>query len=1089
MAKANKVLVIGSGPIIIGQAAEFDYSGTQACRALREEGVTSVLVNSNPATIMTDEGIADIIYIEPLTVEVIERIIARERPDGLLPTLGGQTGLNLAVEIAEAGILDKYNVRSLGTSIDTIRKAEDRELFKQLLIDIGEPVPNSATVNTLEEAREAAKKIGLPLVIRPGYTLGGTGGGIARTWQDLEQIVSSGLAASRIHQVLVEKCLTGWKEIEFEVMRDAADNCITICCMENIDPMGIHTGESIVIAPSQTLTDKEYQMLRSASIKIIRALKIEGGCNIQFALKPHPLIEPREGKENPYYIIEVNPRVSRSSALASKATGYPIARVSAKIAVGKRLDEITNRVTGKTTAAFEPTIDYCVVKIPRWPFDKFASGDRVIGTQMKSTGEAMAIDRCFEAALQKAVRSLEIGSRSLLWEDPRWKDAGNYPLEPNDLRLWALMASLRRGASVEDLCRRTGIDPWFIEKFQNIVNMEKRLLSEKLTLELLRDAKRLGFSDEQIGTLSDRLPEQVRELRRSWKICPVYKMVDTCAAEFAAETPYFYSTYETENEAEPLQGPKAVVIGSGPIRIGQGIEFDYCSVHSAWALQEAGVKSIMINSNPETVSTDFDTSSRLYFEPLDEESIRDMLENEANSEGSPSSIVQFGGQTAINLAQPIAHAGLPIIGSGAETIDLAENRKRFEDFLSLLGISQPPGAAVFTVEDALNTAQHIGYPVLIRPSYVLGGRAMEIVYKPSELVVLMKRAAELDPRKPVLIDKYLEGKEAEVDAICDGETVLIPGIMEHIERAGVHSGDSMAVYPGINLSEREVDAIVDYAVRIGLALGVKGLMNVQYVIMPSNNGSGSTVYVLEVNPRSSRTVPFISKVTGVPMVRVATKVMLGISLEKQGYSTGLWPRQKLVAVKAPMFSMSKLPGVDTYLGPEMKSTGEVMGIDYNFNAALVKALLAAGLALPPQGSILLSIADRDKSAALPMVKKLVQIGYKFYATEGTSAVLKAAGLEVTMISKKISEGHPNVLDVIRDGTVNVVLNTPTGDRVPMRDGFEIRRAATERRIPCFTSIDTARVAVDALITGSQLINIKPLPEYRAAFHNERECIA
>jgi len=1087
MSKPSKVLVIGSGPIIIGQAAEFDYSGTQACRALREEGVTSVLVNSNPATIMTDEGIADIVYIEPLTVEIVERIIARERPDGLLPTIGGQTGLNLAVEIAEAGILDKYHVRALGTSIDTIRTAEDRELFKQLLLDIGEPVPDSATVNTLDEAREVAQRIGLPLVIRPGYTLGGTGGGIAKTWQELDEIVSSGLAASRIHQVLVEKCLTGWKEIEFEVMRDSADNCITICCMENIDPMGVHTGESIVVAPSQTLNDKEYQMLRSASIKIIRALGIEGGCNIQFALKPHPIIEPREGNENPYHVIEVNPRVSRSSALASKATGYPIARVSAKIAVGRRLDEIANKVTGKTTAAFEPTIDYCVVKMPRWPFDKFASGDRIIGTQMKSTGEAMAIDRCFEAALQKAVRSLEIGGKSLLWEDRHWKDKGSYPLEPNDLRLWALMASLRRGASVVDLCRRTGIDPWFMEKFQNIVNMEKRLLSEKLTPALLRESKRLGFSDEQVGTLADRLPEQVRELRRNWKICPVYKMVDTCAAEFAAETPYFYSTYETENEAAPLSGRKAVVIGSGPIRIGQGIEFDYCSVHSAWALQEAGVKSIMVNSNPETVSTDFDTSTRLYFEPLDEESIRDMLENESddgNGEVSPPSIVQFGGQTAINLAQPIARANLPIIGSSAETIDLAENRKRFEDFLSRMGIPQPPGAGVLTLEDALSTAQHIGYPVLIRPSYVLGGRAMEIVYQPSELALLMERATELDPNKPVLIDKYLEGKEAEVDAICDGETVLIPGIMEHIERAGVHSGDSMAVYPGMNLTEKEIDTMVDYAVRIGLALGVKGLMNVQYVIMRNGDSSGSAVYILEVNPRSSRTVPFISKVTGVPMVRVATKVMLGISLKEQGYTTGLWKRQKLVAIKAPVFSMSKLPGVDTYLGPEMKSTGEVMGIDYSFGPALVKALLAAGLALPTAGAILLSIADRDKTFALPMVKKLAQNGYKLYATEGTSDMLRAAGLPVTMISKKINEGHPNVIDIIKDGTVDAVVNTPTGGRVPMRDGFEIRRAAAERRIPCFTSLDTIKVAVDALIAGSQLISVEPLPEYRNNHHKQ-----
>ncbi len=1081
MSKVDKVLVIGSGPIIIGQAAEFDYSGTQACRALREEGVTSVLVNSNPATIMTDEGIADVVYIEPLTVEVVERIIARERPDGLLPTLGGQTGLNLAVEVADAGILDRYNVRSLGTPIDTIRRAEDRELFKQMLVDIDEPVPESVTVNTLEEAREAARAIGLPLVIRPAYTLGGTGGGIARTWEKLEEIASSGLAASRIHQVLVEKCLIGWKEIEYEVMRDAADTCITICCMENVDAMGVHTGDSIVVAPSQTMTDKEYQMLRSASIRIIRALGIEGGCNVQFALKPSTVIEPREGNENPYFVIEVNPRVSRSSALASKATGYPIARVSTKIAVGRRLDEIANKVTGKTSAAFEPTIDYIVVKTPRWPFDKFASGDRIIGTQMKSTGEAMAIDRCFEAALQKAVRSLEIGGKSLLWEDPRWKDGAPYPLEPNDLRLWAIMAMLRRGSGVEDLCRRTGIDPWFVDKFQNIVDMEKRLLSEKLTPDLLREAKRLGFSDEQTGTLADRLPEQVRELRRNWQIRPVYKMVDTCAAEFDAETPYFYSTYEDENEAEFTPERKAVVVvGSGPIRIGQGIEFDYCSVHSAWALQEAGFKSVMVNSNPETVSTDFDTSDRLYFEPLDEESLRDILENESGNgmaEDSVPSIVQFGGQTAVNLAQPLARANMPILGSSAETIDIAEDRRRFEDFLSVLNVPQPPGVGLFSVEEALTTAELIGYPVLVRPSYVLGGRAMEIVHEPAELARFVALAAEVDPQRPILIDKYLEGKEVEVDAICDGERVLIPGVMEHIERAGVHSGDSMAVYPGINLSEQEVETIVDYTVRIGLALQVKGLMNIQYVIMPDDDDLGSTIYVLEVNPRSSRTVPFLSKVTGVPMVRVATKVMLGVSLEEQGYPSGLWKRQKLVAIKAPVFSMSKLPGVDTYLGPEMKSTGEVMGIDYDFGGALVKALLAGGMALPPGGSILLSIADRDKASALSLIRKISEVGYKLYATEGTSDVIRAAGLEVTRTSKKISEGHPNVIDIIHGGTVDAVVNTTTGGRVPMRDGFEIRRAAAEQRIPCFTSIDTARVAVEALVSAGRLISVQPLSEY------------
>jgi carbamoyl-phosphate synthase large subunit len=1070
--KPSKVLIIGSGPIVIGQAAEFDYAGTQACKAMREEGVISVLVNSNPATIMTDEDIADIVYIEPLTVETLARIIERERPDGLLPTLGGQTGLNLAVDLADAGILDKYNVKSLGTPIQTIRNAEDRELFKQLLISIGEPVPPSATVNTLEQARKVAKELGLPLVIRPAYTLGGTGGGIANTWEELERIVTIGLATSPVHQVLLEQSVVGWKEIEYEVMRDAADNCITVCNMENIDPMGVHTGDSIVVAPSQTLTNKEYQLLRTASLKIIRALGVEGGCNIQFALDP---------KSDNYYVIEVNPRVSRSSALASKATGYPIARVAAKIAVGKRLDEIPNQVTGKTMASFEPALDYVVVKIPRWPFDKFASGDRVIGTQMKATGEVMAIDRCFEAALQKAIRSLEFGKRSLLWEDPKWERGTNinaYPLEPNDLRLWAIMAALRRGISAEELAEHTKIDLWFINKLQNIVAMEKELLSKPLTPDLLRRAKRLGFSDEQIGTLADRLPEQVRELRHSWNIRPVYKMVDTCAAEFEAGTPYFYSTYEEENEAQPIKENKAVVIGSGPIRIGQGIEFDYCSVHSAWALQEVGYKSIMVNSNPETVSTDFDTSDRLYFEALDEESVRDILENEGAGNNPPPSIVQFGGQTAINLAEPLFRSGMPILGSSAEAIDLAEDRRRFENFLSELGIPQPPGAGVTSVDEALKIAELIGYPVLVRPSYVLGGRAMEIVYNPHELVRYMSLAIELDTGHPVLIDKYLQGKEVEVDAIGDGETVLIPGIMEHIERAGVHSGDSMAVYPGVNLSEQEIETLVDYTIRIGLALKVRGLMNIQFVIMPGSTNQASSVYVLEVNPRASRTVPFLSKVTGVPMVKVATKVMLGKSLKEQGYHSGLWQTQKLVGIKAPVFSMSKLLGVDTYLGPEMKSTGEVMGIDYTFNAALAKALLAVGLMLPPQGTILLSIADRDKPEALPIIKKLSSLGYKLYATEGTAAMIERAGLPVKMISKKLSEGHPNVIDIINNGTVDGVVNTITGGQIPLRDGFHIRRAAAEKRIPCFTSLDTLRAAVETLSNGSQIYSVQPLPEYR-----------
>ena len=1100
--KPSKVLIIGSGPIVIGQAAEFDYAGTQACKALREEGVTSVLVNSNPATIMTDEGIADVVYIEPLTVEVIARVIERERPDGLLPTLGGQTGLNLAVDLANAGVLDKYNVRSLGTPIDTIRKAEDRQLFKQMMAEIGEPVPESAIATDMEEARQAVEAIGLPVVIRPAYTLGGSGGGHAATMDEFEYIASIGLAVSPVHQILVEKSVVGWKEIEYEVMRDGADNCITVCNMENVDPMGVHTGDSIVVAPSQTLSDKEHQVLRSASIRIIKTLGVEGGCNIQFALAPHPLIaecwppggsgkiyEHLENGCPPYFVIEVNPRVSRSSALASKATGYPIARVAAKIAVGRRLDEIMNQVTGKTMAAFEPALDYCVVKIPRWPFDKFALGDRHIGTQMKATGEVMAIDRTFEAALQKAVRSLEIGGKSLLWEDPGWSDNG-FPLEPNDLRLLAIMASLRRGLSPEELSLKTAIDPWFLYKFQNIVKMGRRLLSEPLTPELLREAKRLGFSDEQIATLADRLPDQVRQLRHDWRILPVYKMVDTCAAEFAAETAYFYSTYEVENEAEPLEGNKAVVIGSGPIRIGQGIEFDYCSVHSAWALQEAGYKSIIINSNPETVSTDFDTSDRLYFEALDEESVRDILENEGievegNPENAiPSSIVQFGGQTAINLAEPLARNGMAILGSSAEAIDEAEDRHRFENLMNRLGIPQPPGSTATTIDGALNVAKLIGYPVLVRPSYVLGGRAMEIVNNASELARFVNLAIELDYRHPVLIDKYLEGKEVEVDAICDGERVLIPGIMEHIERAGVHSGDSMALYPGLNLTEQEVETLVDYSTQIGLALQVKGLMNIQFVIMRNDDG-GSSVYVLEVNPRASRTVPFISKVTKVPMVKVAIKVMLGQSLREQGYEGGLWPRQKLVAIKAPVFSMSKLSGVDTYLGPEMKSTGEVMGVDYNFGAALAKALLAADMMLSVEGSILLSIADKDKPEALPIIRKLFSLGYKLYATEGTAAMIEAAGMPVTMISKKLSEGHPNIVDIIRNGTVGGVVNTITGERGPLSDGFEIRRAAAEKRILCFTSLDTLRVAVEALINGDQTFSVQPLREYLADRGGER----
>ncbi|MDY6912348.1 MAG: carbamoyl-phosphate synthase large subunit, partial [Chloroflexota bacterium] len=867
-------------------------------------------------------------------------------------------------------------------------------------------------------------------------------------------------------------------------MRDGANNCITICNMENIDPMGVHTGDSIVVAPSQTLTDKEYQMLRSASLNIIRALGIEGGCNVQFALEPNPIVAKRKSEESPYYVIEVNPRVSRSSALASKATGYPIARVAAKIAAGKRLDEIANKVTGKTTVAFEPALDYCVVKIPRWPFDKFAMGDRILGTQMKSTGETMAIERTFEAAFQKAIRSLEFGKRTLLWEDPRWKD-DHYDFEPTDQRLWAILAALRRGMSIEDICYRTGgIDPWFLWKFRGLIDMEKRLLGESLTPELLREAKRKGFSDIVIGTMADKLPEQVRELRYGWGILPVYKMVDTCAAEFDAETPYFYSTYEQENEADPMEGEKAVVIGSGPIRIGQGIEFDYCSIHAAWALQEAEFKSIMVNSNPETVSTDFDTSDRLYFEPLDEESIRDILKNESgDSEASPPSIVQFGGQTAINLAEPLTRSAMPLLGSSSDAIDMAEDRGRFGDFLDRLGIPQPPGAAVHTIEDAITTAQEIGYPALVRPSYVLGGRGMEIVHNPVELVTYMQNATELDGERVILIDKYIEGKEVEVDAICDGDQVLIPGIMEHIERAGVHSGDSMAVYPALNLTYSGIETIVNFTTDIGLNLGVKGLMNIQYVVMPGD--WLSNIFVIEVNPRASRTVPFLSKITGVPMIKVATNVMLGKTLAEQGYNGGLWETQPLVGIKAPVFSMAKLPGVDTYLGPEMKSTGEVMGIDRGFNGALVKALMASGTMLPAKGSILLSLADRDKPQALSMIKQLANMDYAIYATEGTASMIEALGIPVNMISKKISEGHPNVLNIIEDGIVNVVINSPTGGRTSLQDGFQIRRAATERRIPCFTSLDAVRVAVNLLSQQQHDFNIMPLWDYRRKDSNNR----
>ncbi len=1099
----KKVLVIGSGPIIIGQAAEFDYAGTQACRSLREEGVEVVLVNSNPATIMTDEDMADRIYIEPLTVPVLERIIERERPDGVLGTMGGQTGLNLVVDLEKMGILEKYNVKALGTSVASVEMAEDREQFRDLLERIGEPVLPSFAVETVEDAVEAGRKIGYPAVVRPAYTLGGTGGGIAQNEDELRQIATGGIAASKVGQVLIEQSLLGWKEVEYEVMRDGEGNVITICNMENLDPMGVHTGDSIVVAPSQTLNDKDYQRLRTASLNIISGLEIKGGCNVQLAYRPSKMVAEVVGEGagydeegSMYYVIEVNPRVSRSSALASKATGYPIARVAAKIALGKTLDQISNAVTEKTTAAFEPALDYCVVKIPRWPFDKFPTADRSLGTQMKATGEVMAIDRTFEAALQKAVRSMENGRGSLLWENPEWGGDGPPDLLADDDRLWKLAAAIRGGRTAESVTLETGIDPWFTTALARIIGMERTLLAEEITPDLMRRAKRMGFSDSQIGTLADYLPEQVRTMRKEWGLRPVYKMVDTCAGEFEAVTPYFYSTYEQENEAVSSDEDVAIVLGSGPIRIGQGIEFDYCSVHAAWALQASGAKAVMINSNPETVSTDFDTSDRLYFEPLDEESVRDIIENEGegSGKGNPSTMVQFGGQTAINLSQALGVADLPVLGSTPDVIDLASDRGRFEEVTARHGLPQPPGGMASDVESALQVANNVGYPVLVRPSYVLGGRAMEIVQTPAELVRYFEMAMRDFPGQTILIDNYLVGLEVEVDAVCDGEDVLIPGIMQHIERAGVHSGDSMAVYPAQSLTEAEVDTIIDYTRRIGLALGIVGLMNIQFVVAGGGayrgfSGTGAAadtgepeIYIIEVNPRSSRTIPFISKVTRIPMVRIATEVMRGKTIKEQGYEGGLAKKKKnLIAVKAPVFSMSKLAGVDTYLGPEMKSTGEVMGIDTTFDGAVTKALLGSGLNIPDSKAVLLSIADPDKADALGLVRTLQAAGHPIFATGGTAAMIRAMGIEVEEVEKRLHVGSERtVVDIIEDGTVGAVVNTVTGDRTTMQDGFDIRRSAVMQRIPCFTSIDTARCAVDAegaRVQGGQSYNIKSLTEY------------
>lgn len=1053
----NSILVIGSGPIVIGQAAEFDYAGTQACIALKEEGYKVILVNSNPATIMTDTEIADVVYIEPLTLEFVSRIIRKERPDAIVPTLGGQTGLNLAVELAKSGILDECNVEVLGTKLSAIEMAEDRDLFRNLMNELGEPVPESAIIHNLDEALLFVRTVGYPVIVRPAYTLGGTGGGICHHEEELVEIVQSGLKYSPVTQCLLEKSIAGFKEIEYEVMRDSNDNAIVVCNMENIDPVGVHTGDSIVVAPSQTLSDREYQLLRNTSLKIIRALGIEGGCNVQLALDPNSF---------QYYIIEVNPRVSRSSALASKATGYPIAKLAAKIAVGLTLDEMMNPVTGKTYACFEPALDYIVTKIPRWPFDKFDSAERSLGTQMKATGEVMAIGRTFEESLLKAIRSLEAGVYHLELNDA--EDISDELMEKRirkagDERLFYIGEALRRGVSIETLHEWSQIDLFFLYKMEKIITVEREIANGPYIVESGRKAKEMGFSDKALAKLwkSDEL--EVYSWRKENGIIPVYKMVDTCAAEFESETPYYYGTYEEENESIVTTKKSVIVLGSGPIRIGQGIEFDYSTVHAVWAIKEAGYEAIIINSNPETVSTDFSISDKLYFEPLTIEDVMHIIDLE-KPEGV---VVQFGGQTAINLASKLVERGVKILGTSLENIDGAEDRDKFEHALSQLAIPQPKGKTALSVEEAVKIAADIGYPVLVRPSYVLGGRAMEIVYHEEELLYYMKNAVKINPEHPVLIDRYLTGKEIEVDAICDGESVLIPGIMEHIERAGVHSGDSIAVYPPQSISEKTKEKLVDYTQKLAKGLGIIGLLNIQYVV------SKGEVFVIEVNPRSSRTVPFLSKITEVPMAKIATKVILGQSLEQLGYQSGLVPEKSGVYVKVPVFSFAKLRRVDTTLGPEMKSTGEVMGKDFTLEKALYKGLVASGMKIHPYGTVLMTIADKDKEESLQLAKRFAGIGYRLMATSGTASVFKTAGIPVKIVDKIGTDG-PNLLDFIRDGEAQFVINTLTKGKQPARDGFRIRRESVENGIPCFTSLDTAEAMLRVL--ESMTFSAEPMGE-------------
>lgn len=1045
----KKVLVIGSGPIIIGQAAEFDYSGTQACQAIKEEGIEVVLVNSNPATIMTDKEIADKVYIEPLTLEFVEKVIAKERPDSLIAGMGGQTALNLSVELYEKGILEKYKVNVIGTSIDSIKKGEDRELFKKVMEEIGEPCIESEIITDICTGKAFANKIGYPVIVRPAYTLGGTGGGIANNEDELEEILASGLKLSSIGQVLIEKSVKGWKEVEYEVIRDGNGNCITVCNMENIDPVGIHTGDSIVVAPSQTLSDKDYQLLRTASINIINAIGIKGGCNVQFALNPNSF---------EYAVIEINPRVSRSSALASKATGYPIAKVASKIALGYSLDEIINSVTKKTYACFEPSLDYVVVKIPKWPFDKFKEAKRELGTKMMATGEVMAIGSNLEAALLKGIRSTETKKFSLedtSLRDLSLKDLKEKVIYADDERLFVLAELLRRKYLVDKVSEITGIDPFFVSKIKNIVDEEEKLKNstfEDLNKEWLFNLKRMGFSDKAISKFLREKPSKIYELRKLWNITPTYKMVDTCGGEFEAISPYYYSTYDEFDEVLVSSNKKVIVIGSGPIRIGQGIEFDYASVQSILALRAKNIETIIINNNPETVSTDFDISDKLYFEPLTEEDVLNIIEKE-----KPFGVIlQFGGQTAIKLAAFLKENNIKILGTSAEQIDLAEDREKFDAMLEKLNILRPKGKAVFTTNDGICEAEKLGYPVLVRPSYVLGGQGMEITYTEKELSKYLKSAFENDKKNPVLIDKYLVGREIEVDAICDGSDVLIPGIMEHLERAGVHSGDSISIYPSKNVSDTIKDKIKEYTMKIANEIGIKGMINIQFIEYENE------VYIIEVNPRASRTVPYISKVSGVPIVEIATEVMLGAKIKDLHYGTGVYKEPELISVKVPVFSTEKLPKVEVSLGPEMRSTGEVLGVGTTLEEALYKGFIAAGIKLDfEKKSIIATVKDQDKQELIPLAKELSLLGFNIYSTGGTYKALNDNNISVNEV-RKISEGEPNLLSLIKTSEVDLIINTPTKGKISSRDGFIIRREAVERKIGVITSLDTLNALIQIM---------------------------